>query len=174
MSLSYGIQTSKVSGLSRSWQNRVFVHDRRWYHIALHAYINGLPFRVMVLSSSNSQLSRARYISNTLFSLEISQRNYCHFFSVLTMKTATFGIIAAAILSLASAAPATPLVTVPGVCKVCDGFGIACIAACIAGGPVDPICDLCAGPTIGTCLGVSGSTPDLCGWANPKIHKQMS
>jgi len=43
-------------------------------------------------------------------------------------------------------------VDIPPACTVCDAFGAGCIAACIAGGPIDPICDICAGPAIGTCL----------------------
>lgn len=46
-------------------------------------------------------------------------------------------------------------IDIPPACGVCDAFGIGCIAACVAGGPIDPLCDICAGPAIGTCLTVS-------------------
>ncbi|KAF4581094.1 hypothetical protein GQ602_007231 [Ophiocordyceps camponoti-floridani] len=35
---------------------------------------------------------------------------------------------------------------------VCSGMGAACLAACALGGPIDPFCDICAGPTIDACL----------------------
>lgn len=84
------------------------------------------------------------------------------------MKTAALVTFAATALSLVSAAPATGNdlgsrgavagarvdVTIPPNCKICDSFGLACVAACLAGGPLDPLCDICAGPSIGACLQV--------------------
>ncbi|KAM7183380.1 hypothetical protein V8F33_013618 [Rhypophila sp. PSN 637] len=51
-----------------------------------------------------------------------------------------------------AAAGAEIHIIIADVCTVCNYFGLACIAACIAGGPIDPLCDICAGPAIGACL----------------------
>ncbi|KAI1846711.1 hypothetical protein JX265_008985 [Neoarthrinium moseri] len=55
--------------------------------------------------------------------------------------------------NLRSRSPATDVqfvqaVSIPPECVVCDGFGLACVAACLAGGPLDPLCDICAGASI--------------------------
>jgi hypothetical protein len=80
------------------------------------------------------------------------------------MKSAIFGIFAAATLSLVSAAPQTaPSVSIPPVCVVCDVLGVACVAFCVAGGPADPLCLACAGQAeteIIACLTVSGCASD--------------
>ncbi|KAK0387784.1 hypothetical protein NLU13_4029 [Sarocladium strictum] len=56
------------------------------------------------------------------------------------------------LLVSSAAAAAIHKFDIPAACGVCDAFGAACVAACIAGGPADPLCDICAGPAIGTCL----------------------
>jgi hypothetical protein len=76
------------------------------------------------------------------------------------MKSVIIYLIAAATLSLAnpfqkSQEAAATAQSIPPACAICDGLGAACIAACIAGGPLDPLCDICAGPSIGECLAVS-------------------
>ena len=82
-----------------------------------------------------------------------------HHSTSFKMKSSFFAIIAVATASLVSAAPSpaqnSALVTVPPSCVICDGIAIPCIAACIAGGPADPLCDFCAGPEIWQCLTVS-------------------
>lgn len=84
------------------------------------------------------------------------------------MKATIFSIVAL-VASLTAAAPAmfnatataavkidlNKAINIPPICLVCDGFGAGCVAACIAGGLFDPICDICAGPAIETCLTVS-------------------
>jgi hypothetical protein len=76
------------------------------------------------------------------------------------MKSAIFGIFAAATLSLVSAAPHTASsVSIPPVCVVCDVLGV----ACVAGGPLDPLCVACAGQAeteVVACLTVSGCASD--------------
>ncbi|KAM7201544.1 hypothetical protein V8F20_004772 [Naviculisporaceae sp. PSN 640] len=90
------------------------------------------------------------------------------------MQTAFFTtFLTATFLSVTSAAPAGDVdattssvavsrvtvaagahieVSIPPNCKICDTFGLACVAACLAGGPLEPLCDICAGPSIGACL----------------------
>jgi hypothetical protein len=51
-----------------------------------------------------------------------------------------------------------PVPTIPAPCTVCLGFEIACIAACIAGAVLNPLCDICVGAEIDimiVCLEVS-------------------
>jgi hypothetical protein len=78
------------------------------------------------------------------------------------MKTAFFALVAATALSLVSAVPAQKARSIAArslvardACTVCDDLGPACIAACIAGGPFDPVCDFCATPEIWECINVS-------------------
>jgi hypothetical protein len=82
-----------------------------------------------------------------------------HHSTSFKMKSSFFAIIAVATASLVSAAPSpaqnSALVTIPPSCVICDGIGIPCIAACIAGGPADPFCDFCAVPEIWQCITVS-------------------
>jgi TPP-dependent indolepyruvate ferredoxin oxidoreductase alpha subunit len=88
------------------------------------------------------------------------------------MQTAFFTTLIATTLALVSAVPAAENhhstratavagakinVDIPPNCKICDSFGLGCVAACIAGGPIDPICDICAGPSIAACLQVCPS-----------------
>jgi hypothetical protein len=81
------------------------------------------------------------------------------------MKSAIFGIFAAATLALVSAAPSqtVPSVSIPPACTVCDVLGVACVAFCVAGGPVDPLCLACAAGAeaeVILCLTVSGCASD--------------
>ncbi|EQL02436.1 hypothetical protein OCS_01848 [Ophiocordyceps sinensis CO18] len=39
--------------------------------------------------------------------------------------------------------------------KVCEGIVGGCTVACFLGGPLDPFCDACVAPAIGTCAAVS-------------------
>ncbi|KIN00602.1 hypothetical protein OIDMADRAFT_55183 [Oidiodendron maius Zn] len=70
------------------------------------------------------------------------------------MKSTVFGIFAAAALILVSATPVQHArgITIPPSCAICDGVGGPCLAACLAGGPADPLCDICAGPEIWECI----------------------
>lgn len=77
------------------------------------------------------------------------------------MKSAFFAVAAAATLSLVSAVPAQKAYEVGlrslesrDACTVCDAIGGPCIAACVAGGPADPVCDFCATPEIWECINV--------------------
>lgn len=72
-------------------------------------------------------------------------------FTILTLLTTTT-------LALAAAIPEPQLQTlkvraeplsIPPACTVCDALGVACVAACLAGGPADPLCDICAGGALG-------------------------
>lgn len=71
------------------------------------------------------------------------------------MKSTFFGIFALAALTVVSASPIDGLKKdIPVACKVCDLVGGPCLAACIAGGPADPFCDICAGPEVWECITV--------------------
>lgn len=81
----------------------------------------------------------------------------------------SFAVLIATTLALASAAPATVAretssivvadpgsalgakinLSIPPSCAVCDSLGLGCVAACLAGGPADPLCDICAGGALG-------------------------
>lgn len=63
--------------------------------------------------------------------------------------------LASLLASSATAMVIGTAIDIPPACGVCDAFGAGCLAACVAGGPIDPLCDVCAGPAIGTCLTVS-------------------
>jgi hypothetical protein len=111
-----------------------------------------------------------------------------HHPSTFTMKFSIFIYLAAATLSLVSASPAPgvyaikprlmpnattivstqtvtatatatlPVPTIPAPCTVCLVFKGACIALCLAGGPLDPFCDICVGAQMDimiVCLEVS-------------------
>jgi hypothetical protein len=84
----------------------------------------------------------------------------------ITMKPATVVLATAALVSAtpkgavaprAVAGTSVAAISIPPECAICDVVGIACIAACLAGGPIDPLCDLCAGVTLDKCLDVSDS-----------------
>jgi hypothetical protein len=46
-------------------------------------------------------------------------------------------------------------INIPTSCKVCDEVGGPCLVACYFGGPLDPLCDICAGAEIWECITVS-------------------
>lgn len=103
--------------------------------------------------------------------------------SFVVALLATLPAVIVAAPTPAGSIDANMAVNIPPACGVCDGFGAGCLAACIAGGPLDPICDVCAGPAIGTCLSVSESV-NLPGLAEqqptniivpqPKLIKEMA
>lgn len=77
------------------------------------------------------------------------------------MKATFFTTFALAALALVSAAPTEEARSVNSLlqsrdaCSICDGIGPSCIAACIAGGEFDPVCDFCAPGEIWECIDVS-------------------
>jgi hypothetical protein len=92
------------------------------------------------------------------------------------MKTALFTVVAAAMLSQVFAAPTEAAIaargsasgahvdiSIPPSCKVCDSFGLGCIALCILTTPADPACELCAGGAIGICLEVCEKSLTILG-----------
>jgi hypothetical protein len=81
------------------------------------------------------------------------------------MKPATLALLAgsafaaaapnAAVVPRAVAGTQVAAIDIPPECGICDIVGIACIAACIAGGVINPLCAICAGVTLDKCLEVS-------------------
>jgi hypothetical protein len=116
----------------------------------------------------------------------ISTTFHCHLLSA--MQFSIFIFLAVATLSLVSASPAhgvyaikprlmpnattivspqtvtatvtatLPAPTIPAPCTVCLVFESACIVLCLAGGPLDPFCNICVGAQMDimiVCLEVS-------------------